>query len=623
MQRPAPWHLARYWPWVLGVGALLALFGAKFRLIQFFGSDVPFGDQWYGELTTTYAPFLDGTFTWQTLFSPHFEHRIVWTRLLDLALLAANGSWDPRLQLVADSFIILTAVAVLLRHVLRALTPLSAAVATGFIALFFGSQMLWENTLWGFQSQFYFLLLFSLVHVLETSAGRPWSPAWWIGNVAGLANLFTMAGGPISAVAALGHLAWRRWRCREAQPGDLFLAAWNLALIACGILLLPEAGIGRHGSPNPGIGELFRRICDVLSWPAMDWRFGLLVWAPALGFLIRCVLTPAKRFGPAWLMPLVLLALGFALSVSYARGGALASRYSDFYCVSVIANLICLLTWPVPARWSRLKLALLWVATLFLIQWLKSGEQAAYLFTLEKDVGHRREEGDSIRQYFRTANPRVLRGKGSFETQEIAALEAIRTTPRLQGIMPQSLQLPHPLAAANDDNVRGFSSAGVPEIPGLPPDCPAWGSFRGNAADCRWTSAPLSTHQPFVVFYIAGELRPPATQLKLVTADGRAILPLQNEVRATEKWVRLNFQNPGEPFQVVAADSDASISLAFSAPFELGRFSRLSAKLLRGWDVLLWSGWLLFGIAALVPLVSERLGESRWINDPEPAPPET
>lgn len=148
MEKTGQTNFPRFWPWALGLGALLAVAGAKFRLINFYGSDVPFGDQWKGEVLTTYLPYLDGRFDWRAWFTPHFEHRIVWTRLLDLGLLEANGRWDPRLQMVADTLVFLAAVALLVRHVVRSLPPLAAAAAVGFIALLFGSDVLWENTLW-------------------------------------------------------------------------------------------------------------------------------------------------------------------------------------------------------------------------------------------------------------------------------------------------------------------------------------------------------------------------------------------------------------------------------------------------------------------------------------------
>src|SRR6187402_2983376 len=82
-------------PWVirpgfLVVAALLSIAGSKFTLIDNSGSDVPYGDQWYGEVACTYAPSVSGEFGVARLFAPHNEHRIVFTRLTDLALLQLN-----------------------------------------------------------------------------------------------------------------------------------------------------------------------------------------------------------------------------------------------------------------------------------------------------------------------------------------------------------------------------------------------------------------------------------------------------------------------------------------------------------------------------------------------------
>ena len=50
----------------------------------------------------------------------------------------------------------------------------------------------WENALWGFQSQFYFLLLFSLLAICLLR-NKPLSLPWLGGLFAGICALFTMA----------------------------------------------------------------------------------------------------------------------------------------------------------------------------------------------------------------------------------------------------------------------------------------------------------------------------------------------------------------------------------------------------------------------------------------------
>ena len=54
------------------------------------------------------------------LVSPHNEHRIALTRLYSLALLEANGQWDPRLQMTANALIavgIAVFLGILLSHI--------------------------------------------------------------------------------------------------------------------------------------------------------------------------------------------------------------------------------------------------------------------------------------------------------------------------------------------------------------------------------------------------------------------------------------------------------------------------------------------------------------------------
>jgi hypothetical protein len=609
LEKTGQTNLTRFWPWALGLGALLATAGAKFRLINFYGSDVPFGDQWKGEVLTTYLPYLEGRFDWHAWFTPHFEHRIVWTRLLDVGLLEANGRWDPRLQMVADAMVFLGAVAVLLRHVIRSLPPLAAAAAAGFVVLLFGSDVLWENTLWGFQSQFYFLLLFSLVHVLETSTARPWSTGWWLGHAAGFANLFAMAGGVFSAAAVLGWLAWRRWRGGERHPGDLWVAGWNLSLLALGFLLLPSDGLQPHGQAHPALSELLHRFCDVLSWPALDWKLGLLVWAPALLFLFGQVVAPKKQSMPAWLLPLVLLILVFCIAVTYARGGALASRYSDFYSVGAFANLVCLLGWPAIGRQLNLKLVLLLLWSFMIIHCLWRDEQYAHFYTLEKDVITRQREGERIRQYLRTGDEKLLQSDVAFDSDQIATFQVVRANPRVQSILPLSLQEPRAPVEADDHPGRGFAADWLPALPGLPAGFPARGSFGATDADARWTGTPQTARQPFLVFYVAGEIKPPLTALTLVAADGRIIAPLQSAVHAPDKWVRLNFSNPGQPFRIAARDADPAAAFAFSGPLELGPLSWLAPKMLGAWNVLLTIGWIVFASAVVVPL-------RRWVVAP-------
>src|SRR3954470_1086126 len=98
------------WPVVLLVAVAAIVAGCKLRMISLYGSEVPFGDQWFGEAGALYLPYLQGNFHWQDFFTPHNEHRIFFTRALDLGLLIANRQWDSRLLLVVNAGVHLAAV---------------------------------------------------------------------------------------------------------------------------------------------------------------------------------------------------------------------------------------------------------------------------------------------------------------------------------------------------------------------------------------------------------------------------------------------------------------------------------------------------------------------------------
>ena len=72
----------------LVVFSIVAL-GAKLWTIQLWATNIPYWDQW-DEARLLFKPWLDGTLTWHDFFIPHNEHRIFFTRALDLDGLLAE-----------------------------------------------------------------------------------------------------------------------------------------------------------------------------------------------------------------------------------------------------------------------------------------------------------------------------------------------------------------------------------------------------------------------------------------------------------------------------------------------------------------------------------------------------
>lgn len=589
-------------PLLLTLAMVLAVAGAKFELIHHFGSDVPFGDQWYGEIACTYAPWLRGDLGLTGLFAAHNEHRIVFTRLLDLALLELNGQWDPWLQLAVNALLQLAGLAVLLRHAARQLAPIRQVILALVCMLFFSSAALWENTLNGFQSQFYFLLLFSLLHVLLTIDARPLSTTWWLGSAAGLCNLFAMAPGLLSAPAILGWLAWRRFRCGRRTPRDIYTLGWNLALLLIGWLLVPASSLAEgHGPATAaGLGEALRLI---LSWPVDPWPLGPVVWLPAVLFLVWNVFRKPSGTDPGWLLGLLLLALLFVLVTSIGRGG-LASRYADIFSLGVVVNCLCLLVWPARRR-GRIALAVagtLWLVVI--LQGLWRQETVARQI-LHQEAALPSKRTDAIRRFFATGNDTILRQPDElFTPLDIGVIQSIRANPPLLDLLPFSIR--SPLDVQVTAGTGGFLPERAPVLPNATPALPAWGTWESadTAGPAEWKSAPLQSRGALLVFLVAGEVAPPFTELFLQTADGSKIEPLQKSTAAPDLWRRVNFRNPGQPFQIIARDNSDRHWLAFSAPLENTYGSWLTGKILRNTHIgsaLLVAGWtLLLGVSLAV-----------------------
>src|SRR5581483_420482 len=172
-------------------------------------------DQWPGEAEATLLPYLTGKLTVGTLFAPQNEHRIFFTRATELLLLMLNGQWDSLLEMTFNAVFYCAGLAafgwVLAAMLGRRSWPVVWLILTADLAAPFA----WENTAWAYQSQFYFLIIFSLATLWLLGLGEPWSWRWWLGLVAALSAFFSMASGFLAAAVAAGMSVFLVWKRRE------------------------------------------------------------------------------------------------------------------------------------------------------------------------------------------------------------------------------------------------------------------------------------------------------------------------------------------------------------------------------------------------------------------------
>jgi hypothetical protein len=136
----------------------------KNLLISEFAVNVPFGDQWDGELMNLYKPYEEGNLSVSHFFAPHNEHRILFTRLFNLGIYILNGNrWSPLLVIRVQS-ILASLIPVLLLFFFYRLKPIPFLIYI-FFGIFSSLPLLYENLLSGFQNQFYFMLIFTILGI--------------------------------------------------------------------------------------------------------------------------------------------------------------------------------------------------------------------------------------------------------------------------------------------------------------------------------------------------------------------------------------------------------------------------------------------------------------------------
>ena len=623
------------------MGLCLALFtvvtGARWAAIDRFGSDMPYWDQWDAEAVQLLIPWFENDQFVSHLFQPHNEHRVVLTKLQNLALVLLGGQWDARLQCVANAVLSGLLAAGLWWTFTRDCARRWHVPLLALSAAAFGLPLAWENILGGFHSQQYWLLGLSALAIALLPFARPWTGAWWIGAGAGVLALGSMATGFFAATIVAVVVGVRLLRgdtsVRDSWPtfGIAFLV---LATAAALRVEFPPHDPLKAGS----VPEFLLHLMRSLQWP---WReqawIGGLLWLPSLLLLVRSgtvsIHAAVPRSPSDDRTVQTILALGGwvvlqLLATAYARGAGAqypAPRYLDTLALGLVVNgaalawLLAPAATPSPGGSRRHGVALVAGAWLLVVA---GGLFITVQRHLRDDLPRTRHElaaaGSHLRGYLATDDPAEL----AFDALPFPSAEGLISRlahPALRALMPVGVRAPLPLTAAAEASpifhpnlVAQRNLASGPQ-PGLSPATPplgahaTWGSFAAHGATGLWISQPLeSPLGGWLKLETAGHLGETGTALELHDAQtGRTLATLRPSRVPGDSWRAAYVRAPGRPFVIVARDADPTRWFAFSAPVEMSAWSYL------GWQAA--KHGLLFGLiggalglapAALVGLAS-------------------
>jgi hypothetical protein len=439
-------------------------------LIKAAGSAIPFWDQWGAEAVSLYRPWLDGTLRWADLIAPHNEHRILLTRLADLALFAAAGGWNPWFQLILNAVLHALTAGALLALFWGPLPPLFRSGLLAILAVVFAVPAGWQNALWGFQSQVYFGNVLTVAAIAGLCGPRPLSLAWWCGWIAAGLALFTNAGGLLASVAALtvNIIAFTalRWSSRAAREGrgtpapspmrittsspPFFTALVLIGLVvAVGIALQVHAT--HHDPLQPRtVAQFLSVLLHCLAWPNVNRAFWAIVMLLPLSWWMLDHFRHSRPLGPLARCALALgvFALLHAAAVAYSRGAGLMddrplSRYQDPLLLGISAQAFAGLALA-RDRGLRGRLALMgWLTALAL--GLVTLTETNLSLNLPYKRAHDAASVANLQDYAVTHDATLLhRTFGLAEPPENPELmRQILDEPRLRAVLPQALFSPH------------------------------------------------------------------------------------------------------------------------------------------------------------------------------------
>jgi len=591
------------------LGLYLCILGAKLFVIGHHGNPTPFWDQWDAEAASLYLPLAGGNLDLAELIAPHNEHRILWTRLLGLLELKLNGGiWDPLFQMVVNAGIHSLAILLLLFG-LRKELPEGAFIPLVLFSLILVVPFGWENTLAGFQSQFYFLLLFGVLSIGWLTAALPLSGRWWLGFAAMVASGFSVASGFLVGLAVAAAyffqmlLADRKADRRKCIGMGLLLA---YAAFAHGFTPAVEAHAPLKAA---GIHDFSLSILKALAFPFTAVPcLAIFTQLPVLACTWRGVADhrAGRKPGLPWFLWATILWLYLnAAATAYGRGAggaAPASRYMDTLALLNVVNFAAGLHLVSMFPGRRMKFALAGWSIILLVGGLGIfGHSLCHV--IHNEARLRRIQESNVRRFLEDFDRECMEQIPYYSIPYPTATRLIDLLENetIRDFLPTPLRRPVP---ADPSRQPGFMANGAP-VP-LEPKVhgPVWGSCgaEGNA----WVGSMLREYYPpqrggFLEISVAGQPFEDGMNFRIQDMEGRPLRHFKPTCRAKTSWRSLYFRNPGRPFQIIAEDNSPHHWFAFAEPKEIGAGTLLARAALRYWFLFAGIGggmlaWVIMGI---------------------------
>lgn len=336
--------LAKYRWSLAAISLMLFIAGGRLAVVANYGSDLPIFDSWAADTNAFVIPLGTNTLSPKTLFYPTNEHRVFFTNLCNALLAAVSGQWDNRQQTVLNAFLCGAVLAGFWHGLARRQPGPWPAISFALVGAAGGLPIVFENIVWGFQSQFSFVAGFSLYSLWQLLNARLGTTAWHSGWIAGVCALLSFGSGFVSALVLLAiSLIWL-FHGGDAHRRQLLL---NIVVAS---LLLGFAWMIHPPAPHHDIlhaknpGQFVNYLLAGMAWPATGivW-LAPIIYAPLAWLSWRWLREPEFRHAHSTFLFGAGLWVGLQIAaIAYTRSNTTmwppANRYGELYIYGIILN---------------------------------------------------------------------------------------------------------------------------------------------------------------------------------------------------------------------------------------------------------------------------------------------
>lgn len=387
----------------------------RWYYVERFAVALPFWDQWDAEWVGLIKPWREGKFQFSSLWAPHNEHRILPTRVLTLLCFELTGTWSnltetrANIPLGAATPLLLIYILFKLKEIHNFRWLVIFVVIAGAVLPFS-----WENILIGFQSQFYFINLFTLAAIslaaLRPDSNRAVAGAFFLSVL----SILTMASGLLTpAAVALVYLIVAMAQKNRGARSLFLIALFGLSALV-GLLTMPHVA-GHNFLHAQNITEFVKTCIRIMGWPLTAHKLYIgLMWLPSL-ITLPTMISRQKCTKADILMAGCFLWTGMqVLALAFGRGHDLfdvSSRYTEVLLLGLAGNAwFVLRAVEIFGTNPKAKIALAAIASVFFWGIFISHKQRAKsdLLVMKLDHQTRMIQTKNVSEYLRTANPAVL-----------------------------------------------------------------------------------------------------------------------------------------------------------------------------------------------------------------------